>query len=45
MAAQTVKYYLFSYYPFCGLSGLEWSVYRLDKSTVTMSNAVPNKVR
>jgi len=45
MAAQTVKYDLFSNYPFCGLSGLEWSVYRLDKRLMTASNSVPNTAR
>ena len=45
MAAHTIKYDLFSSYPFCGLSGLEWSVYRLDKRAVTAGNSVPNKAQ
>jgi hypothetical protein len=35
------KYNLFSIYPFCGLSGMNWFVYRLSAETETNSNRTP----
>jgi len=38
-----VKYDLYSVYPFCGLSGMEWSVYRLAAEVGTHENSTPVK--
>jgi hypothetical protein len=41
LAGNSLRYDLFSYYPFCGLSGLSWSVYRLANESQTNNHQFP----
>jgi hypothetical protein len=45
LAGRSLRYDLFSYYPFCGLSGLSWSVYRLANESQTNGNQPPTVAR